>query len=183
MNSKFKDAKHNLISIIKLSSNNIESVMDYEHLEIIKDLAILYETSNEKDKKEIRNIIEITDNPLLLSISERISEIALNNYDKDLLRAALILHSIEDFRFDPRENIIYLSIILYVAEKLLMDKRDLFNSIEKISTTKAAEYLNEFINRPPSLQNLGSMGLETAKKNGITIFIQKKYPWENKKSL
>jgi hypothetical protein len=107
-------------------------------------------------------------------------QIAINSKHKELCYAAITLHSIEDFNWDPRENIIRLSIIWYVAEKLNIDPMQLFDSVASISSSKAAEYFQEFIKRPKELKSLNAMGLAIKKEGENISFVPKPPPWEKK---
>src|SRR5690606_16907380 len=80
-----------------------------------------YKTSNEFEREKFRNNIPNNSHLILLSISDSLAEKALNEKRNDLIKTALILHSIENFKYDPRENIIRLSIIWYVIEKLQLN--------------------------------------------------------------
>jgi hypothetical protein len=81
-----------------------------------------------------------------------------------------LLHSIEDFRLDPRENIARLSIIWFIAEKLKINPHQLFDLTSTISSTDASQYLQEFKNRSKQLKSLNAIGLIAKEKRAKQLF-------------
>ncbi|MFW0739749.1 hypothetical protein [Flavobacterium sp. T12S277] len=164
--------------IITLLNRSIDKINNSKVIYLIKKLAVTYENINQENRELVRKHVKDNQRILLLSISERIAEIAINNKDQDLPKVALFLHSLEDFKQDPRENIIYLSIIWYVCEKLSLNSLELFSAIALLSSSKTKQSILEFAKRPTALKNLNAMGLMATKKNGKIIFEQKRAPWE-----
>jgi hypothetical protein len=178
MNNQVNIAVEDIDSIINLLSDNLQNINNSEIIYKIKKPISLYEKFGTEDKELFRKHIKNSQRLSLLNISELIAETALNSKDKDLAKIALYIHSIEDFKYDPRENIIYLSIIWYVCEKLSINPIELFSKVASLSSPQANKFILEFVERPTSLKNLNAMGLMASKENGKIIFEQKKAAWE-----
>ncbi len=116
-----------------------------------------------------------------LTISETFSELAYNERKETYIQVALILQSIEDFRWNPRENIIYLSIIWHVILSMNADQAKLFKNMIAISSNKAALYLQEFYDRPPEMKSISTMGLKIIIKNSKIKFTMTTPPWMRSK--
>ncbi|THU38461.1 hypothetical protein FAM09_17490 [Niastella caeni] len=115
----------------------------------------------------------------LLSMSEILSEEAYNHKSEAYLEAALILHVIENFKWDARENSIYLAVIWYVAKKLGIDAKKLFNKVVDFSSAESGKHLLEFVNGPDYIKDLRSMGLKaTLDSNDKISFEQLPPPWK-----
>lgn len=162
----------------KLIVNAINNNIDFD-MQSVKKLIEIYLESDENKKKEIREeVYTLKCNLKILSISEQLSELAYTLKSIQFIEEALILHSIEDFRWDPRENLIYLSIIWFVSKELSLNSFELFEACALKSSTQTAEYILEFANRPQAMKSLSAMGLEANKKDGEIVFEQKKAPWQ-----
>jgi hypothetical protein len=135
--------------------NNLPGALDKDFI----NLARFYLGTNDTNRDEIRS--KIPDDTLLLIIgfSDRMATLADRNKDEKYLLFALAAHSIEDFRFDYRENIIRLSLVNHITEKLGVDAVHLFKNISNISSKRTAEYLTDFLNRPPELKQIGTMNI------------------------
>lgn len=144
----------------------------------VKRLADIYTKGDEIERGTIRKEIVDTKCSLkILSLSEGLAELAYNEKKHEYIEIALTLHSIEDFSFDPRENIVYLSVIWFVMEYLKVDKTKLFDDVIKISSHKASLYLQEFYSTPPEMKSIKTMGLKAVVKNSKIIFELKAPPW------
>lgn len=120
-------------------------------------LAQLYINGTNKQRQEIRD--SISDDMLLLVIgfSDRMAIIAERKQDKTYLNYALVAHSIENFRYDFRENVFRLALVNHVCEKLNCNPSEIFQFIASISTTDASKRLLGFLGRPPETKSLKAM--------------------------
>lgn len=166
--------------------DKIESFKQQLHLDIgqlsDEQLSVIVDTSKQfatdaKFRNELVATIKDEERLLLLSISGRLAEEAYNHKSKDYIEAALILHLIENFKWDIRENIIYLTIIWHVAKELGMDPRQLFTKAVMISSEEAGKALTNYLDRPDN--TLDAMGLQAIvnSDNKIT-FEQLPPPWQ-----
>lgn len=139
----------------------------------IQKLADWYTKIEEDQRAFARNSISNTKSNLkILNFSVYLSEMAYNEKQERHILTALILQSIEDFRWDPRENIIYLAIVWHVIQYLNLDAKTVFDKIISISSENAKSYLNEFYNRPAELKSLKAMGLKAVVKDSKILFEQ-----------
>ncbi len=145
---------------------------------IVNDLIYHYVKIDDFEREIVREEVYILKcNLKILSFSELLAEKAYNEKDEEFLINALLLHSIENFRWDPRENFIYLSIIWYVAQSLKIDTDLLFENVIKISSKEAGSFLHEFIRRPKALKSLKAMGLKALIIDSKISFEIIKPPW------
>ena len=130
-------------------------------------------------RNDLMAAIEDGERLRLLSMSERLAEEAYNRKSEAHLEAALILHLIEDFKWDARENSIYLAVIWYVAKKLGIDAKKLFNKVIEFSSAGSGKHLLAFVNGPDYVKDLRSMGLKaTLDSNDKISFEQLPPPWQ-----
>jgi hypothetical protein len=123
------------------------------------NLASYYLESTNINREKIRSILPDDTLLLIIGFSDRMCILADRNKDKNYLLYALAAHSIEDFRYDYRENIIRLALIYHVAEKLGLDSNLLFNEISSISSQRTVGYLTDFLNRPSELKRIDVMNI------------------------
>ena len=130
-------------------------------------------------RNDLMAAIEDGERLRLLSMSEILAEEAYNRKSEAYLEAALILHLIEDFKWDARENSIYLAVIWYVAKKLGIDAKKLFNKVIEFSSAASGKHLLEFVNGPDYVKDLRSMGLKASLDSNDKIsFEQLPPPWQ-----
>jgi hypothetical protein len=77
--------------------------------------------------------------------------------DPDLLFESLVAHAVEDFRWDPRENLMRLALVHHSAGKLGVDSAALFARVADMASPRAAEYLR---GPPLSLESCGYTEVE-----------------------
>jgi hypothetical protein len=130
-------------------------------------------------RNDLMAAIEDGERLRLLSMSEILAEEAYNRKSEAYLEAALILHLIEDFKWDARENSIYLAVIWYVAKKLGIDAKKLFNKVIEFSSAASGKHLLAFVNGPDYVKDLRSMGLKASLDSNDKIsFEQLPPPWQ-----
>jgi len=168
------------MATIEYTKQLISLIIDTDfNFENVKRLVDIYREDVETEREIIRReIVDTKCNLKILSLSEVFSELAYNEKKQEYIEMALTLQSIEDFSWDPRENIIYLSIIWYVIEYLKVDRTQLFESVIKISSNKAALYLQEFYDRPSEMKSIRTMGLKATVKNSKIVFEMNTPPWQ-----
>jgi hypothetical protein len=107
----------------------------------------------------------------LLSLSAFMAEKAISTKDPVWVRAALLLHIIEDFRKDFRENIRYLVLIAYASKKIGVDIAEVVESLAPLASDRARSRMNEFAYRDEGLNDLQSFGVKAVKVNDETHFV------------
>lgn len=158
---------------------NIFCLLDdcYIDKKTISSLINNYANISEAERIILRDSVPMEDRLTILSITEKLATLAYKYKDCDYLIAALTLISIEDFKWDERESIIYLSIIWFVSEKLKCNSVDLFNKIISVSSKDGTASFNNFLNRDSSLKSLKAMRLRAIEDNDNITFEQIPPPW------
>lgn len=165
--------------IRQLLDGIIQSEVDKTDFSDLWKLVDAYERMEEVQREFVRNeIYHAKCNLKILSISEYLSQIAYNEKKEQFVQTALTLHSIEDFKWDPRENTIYLSIIWFVLHYLELDAAVMFDRVMAMSSAHAAFCLNEFYNRPAALKSLEAMGVKVVVNNAGIIFEPDTPSWQ-----
>lgn len=106
----------------------------------------------------------------LFSLSGWMAEAAINEENEILVRGALILHLLENFRLDYRENIRYLILIAFAANELGFEFAAIADPLMYMASPQAKQYLSEFSNRDIGLNKLSSFGIKGEKIDGIFRF-------------
>lgn len=121
------------------------------------DLAEIYAAADANEREAIRASVLDDGRLLLLGFSDRLAIVAERTANPDLLLLALVAHSIEDFRYDERENICHLALVNHVAEKLGARPSALFEQAAQLSSAQGAAALKRFNDRPKPLKSLRAM--------------------------
>ncbi|WP_306353282.1 hypothetical protein [Flavobacterium sp. '19STA2R22 D10 B1'] len=168
--------KKRIIDIMSVFKEREISFIDVEQIVIINDL---FKNLSNEQRENIREDIKEDERLKILAFTEKLSVKAYETENISYLITALILISIEDFKWDSRESLIYLSIIWFVSEKIKSDSLGLFNEVINLSSEEGKRILLEFVSRNKQLKSLRAMGLKsTIKKNSIS-FDQIVPPWMN----
>ena len=135
----------------------IISQTDYSLLNI-HDLTGQYLAANANKRKFIRNSFNDDASWNLILQSRVLAVEAVRQQDYDLVKKGIILHSIENARYDLRDNIIRLSLLYNSGKKLKEDPDILFREIAKISDSKIKNVLLSFPKRTPENKSITAMG-------------------------
>lgn len=173
------DVVEKLRTIINKYSRN-RSKISAVILQSLKEVIQNYKLTSDDRRDKIRKELTQNERRSLLMISDYCASIAINNKDEEMLQTAVILHSIEDFEWDPRENIIRFSILWHISEELKNDSVQLFHNAASISSPKGSEYFNEFLNRSKKMKSLKAMGLSVISDGNRISFAPIPPPWERK---
>lgn len=106
----------------------------------------------------------------LLTLSGFMAEAAINTKNGSLIKGALILNVMENFRKDYRENIRYLVLIAFAGNELGVNFFSVVNSVIYIASSQAKQHLVDFSVRDVGLNRLSSFGIEGEINNGIFRF-------------
>ena len=134
-------------------------------------LAKAFEELSGLERLEVIGSMRSTDANKLLSLSAFMAEKAIDSKDPLWIKAALLMHLIEDFKVDHRENIRYLVLISYSAKKIGADFFQLVNSIISFSSDRARSRLREFLSRDETLNELSSFGVKEIKVDHESRFV------------
>lgn len=89
---------------------------------------------------------------VMLVYCVRMAVLCVRSRDENLLFLALVAHAVEDFRWDPRDNMVMLALVHHSAGKLGVDSAALFARVAAMASNGAAEYLRR---APLSLASCG----------------------------
>jgi len=115
-------------------------------------LVELYVASTPAERADIRDAGTLEQYRVFLTFCDRMVVLAVRSKDEGLLFQSLVAHAIEDFRWDPRENLMRLSLVRRSAEKLGVDDRALFRRVAAMASPVAARYLSE---QPLAIEAMG----------------------------
>jgi hypothetical protein len=104
-------------------------------------LVALYVTSAPDERAGIRSAGTLDQYRVMLAFSDRMAVLSVRTGRAKLLFDGLVAHAIEDFRWDPRENLLRLALINHSANKLGVDSGTLFARAAELASPDAADYL------------------------------------------
>lgn len=107
----------------------------------------------------------------LLTLSGYIAEAAIDKGDKTILNTALMLHVIEDFRIDYRNNIQYLVLINFAAIRLNVELGLIARPLINLGSARASLQLANFLNRDQELNELQKFGVLADDSSGSFRFV------------
>lgn len=173
------DAVHQLANLEALAPTLTEQppVSDFDRG--FAELARVYLTATPPDRAQIRDAAA-AHAALLWTCSIRCCEAALSTKQPDWIIWALLAHSIEDFRADPRENQIRLAAAWYTAKQLKLRPEEMFAQAQRCSSERGVTQLSEFAARPEPLKSLRVMGSEVVREGTRFIFRQIPPPWKRR---
>ena len=134
----------------------------FEPFDKALSLTKCFEALSEPDKLRVQDALHPLIGPKLLTLSGFMAEAAINRHDRAFIRAAIVLHVIEDFRTDYRDNIRYLVLVAHAAEKLGVDFHKVTESVSEIASARARSLLSDFLLRADGSNRLASFGVKEA---------------------
>ncbi|MBP7662350.1 MAG: hypothetical protein V9E91_09015 [Burkholderiaceae bacterium] len=134
------------------------------------DLTKLFAKLTDADRMIIQNVIDTKLSRKLLSLSGYFAEYAVNEKDAQWIKAALILHIIENFKFDPRENIRELVLIKFSAKKIDADIDDIIASITFLESNTAPISISQYMSKLETSNTLSDFGIMESLVDGKFIY-------------
>lgn len=134
-------------------------------------IATSFAQSTEKDRNRLLEAISSSLTMKLLGLSGFMAETAVNSHDESLIRSAVLLHIVEDFRKDYRENYRYLVLIAHASKMLGVDLKSIVASVEEVASERAGRYLRDFVSRDDDLNKLESFGIRADIAEGVFRFV------------
>jgi hypothetical protein len=107
----------------------------------------------------------------LMGLSGFLAEAAVNTDDESLIRAAILLHVIEDFRVDYRENYLRLALVAYASKMIDVDLKPVVMSVDYFASERAKKYLRDFVSRNDDLNRPESFGIKVEITDGLLRFV------------
>lgn len=142
-----------------------------EAIEKGRSLALSFE---QLDRAERDRLIGGLSAPLggkLLALSGFMAEAAINSNDGSLLHSAVVLHVIEDFRKDYRENIRYLVLLFNASKVLGIDFAAVARNVASMASERGRKCLLDFASRDEALNRLGSFAIKAEVVDGVFRFV------------
>jgi hypothetical protein len=121
--------------------------------------------SLEERDKIVETLPDVLDMKLL-ALSGFMAEAAINTRNALFIKGALVLHLMENFRQDYRENIRYLVLIDFAADELGINFSLAADSLMNMASAQAKVHLNDFLGRDKGLNKLSSFGIKGEMING-----------------
>lgn len=142
-----------------------------EPIEIGRFVSASFEHASKSERGRLLAAVQPALAMKLLGLSGFMAEAAVNSRDESLIRSAILLHVIEDFRSDYRENYRYLVLIAHASKLLGVDLKSIVASIEGVASERAGKCLGDFVSRDDSLNRLDSFGIKAEIDGGVFRFV------------
>ena len=123
-------------------------------------LASAFEQLTPEERLKLIPLITPEMSQKLMGLSSFMAEAAINQRDTSLIRSALLLHVLEDFRKDYRENYRYLILLDYAARDLGIDFKAVIETTLPLASVHATVRLTGFAARDEETNQLASFGLK-----------------------
>ena len=140
-------------------------------VENIRDLTESFRQQDEQGRLLVQDCISGKTGLVLIDYSIDAAEEAINTKDKNWLTVAILIHIIEDFRYDYRENILRLYLIEYAAWKLDADMLVILNTLKNITSPASYSRLESFFKDKLGERALKFSGLKVIIEEGKTKFV------------
>ena len=134
-------------------------------------LSKAFEQLSEDERHQILSLIQPSLAMKLLALSGFMAEAAINNKDISLIRSAIIMHVLENFQNDYRENIRYLVLVAFAIKKLGIDFHSITSTVLPLASDRSKNSLINFLGRVDDLNNLSSFGIREEIVEGTFRFI------------
>lgn len=127
---------------------------------------------SESEKSELVSSVSAEVSKKLLAFSAFFAELALATSEMRWIKGAIVLHVIEDFRKDYRENFRYLVLVAYAAKNIKADFAGVVQSVIESASNRARSYLDDFVGRDQELNELEKFGIKVELVNNQPRFVQ-----------
>lgn len=138
----------------------------------VLDFTESFERLSESEKAGLVSYVSDEVAKKLLAFSAFFAELALATSEMRWIKGAIVLHVIEDFRKDYRENFRYLVLIAHAAKSIQADFSGVIQSVIGSASNRARDYLNDFVGRDQELNELDKFGVKVEVVNSQPRFVQ-----------
>ncbi|MCW8128687.1 hypothetical protein [Microbulbifer halophilus] len=139
-------------------------------LEDVSEFIDFYFHASKDEKSTITSLIQGKIGLTLISYSGEMSAMAIDTNEERWLEKALMLHIIEGFKFDYRENIRRLVFINHAANRIGVELFPLAKNLFNFASNDVEKRLLEFFDRPQELNSLNIYGMQEVKVKNKTKF-------------
>lgn len=133
--------------------------------------AELYAEISSEDRCSVSKEVSAQLGRKLLSVSGFMAEKAINTHDGKWVRGALLLHLINDFRDDYRDNFRYLVLVDYASNKVGVSMGGMIDSVIPFASNRSRGFLRDFSQRDGKLNELASFGVREDVVDGTSKFV------------
>ena len=167
-----------LTTLVDLSQRLHRSrTLDYNLLSIpceldqdIRSLTHWFITGKDAERELITSAFNDSHSMTFIVFSERMASLAVRSSSREILVAALVAQIIEGWRFDPRDNVLRLSLVHHSAVKLGIDPNQLFDEASRYASHEISAHLKAFINRKPDKLRIRAMGYKESSDEGGFLY-------------
>ncbi len=125
-----------------------------------------YEQANSKEREGIRKEWDFGKKWKYPNQSTLANELNDALSSEERIKASLIYDSIEDFKYDGRENLVGLCIAYHSALEANLDPKLLFEDVAKISSDRVAVFIRQFLSRTDEDRSLKAFLLKKVVVDG-----------------
>ena len=124
--------------------------------ELCDALTRLYAAADDTTRTAIRGAGTAEQLRLMLPFADRMAILAVRANDPAGITCGLLGHAIEDFRWDPRDNLRSLSLLFHSATKLGIDAAARFREVARLASPSGKKYFLDFADSPTSITAMGA---------------------------
>lgn len=124
----------------------------------ISELINVFMQAAHDERLRMINNMQGENSGFLFAFGERMAALAVREHSGQRLLEGLVALVLEDYKFDPRDNIVCLAPLYHSAVKIGVDPVSLFTKATSYAKNEAADAIAHFPSRPPELRSLESMG-------------------------
>lgn len=130
-------------------------------------IARSFESSSFEERRSILDVVDPGLSVNLISLSGFLAEVAVNIKSEDVIRVALVLHVIEDFTGDYRDNLRVLVLVFNSSWNIGVDFKSVVLSLISMCSERSRVALNDFLLRGEGLNRLSAFGVKEEVVNGV----------------
>lgn len=138
----------------------------------VLNIAKAFEQLSPQERASFINQLSSDAAKKVLSFSAFFAEMAIATGESEWLRGAVLLHLIEDFRRDYRENYRYLALVAYSANQINARLNAIIQDLLPFSSSRSRAGLEDFMARDESLNDLEKFGVKCSTVDGQPRFVQ-----------
>jgi hypothetical protein len=132
---------------------------DRTAVEAATSIAGVFLQSSIQERVDLESVITSTISRKLFALSGFVAEEAVTEKDPSLIETAVLMHLVEGFTLDYRENYRYLVLIVDAAKRVGTNLNDVLSKLEPLANDLSKQALQGFARRDQSLNILESFGI------------------------
>ena len=140
-------------------------------LERLSELAQAYEQLSSDGRREVFGVISKGVGMKLIALGSLSAERAIDTDNIAWIRYGILLHVMEGFRDDYRENFRHLIFLYHASQRLREDFQFICHNTYHLANEETCHRLDEFCSRDPSLNQLKAFGMKAVKVDNRTRFV------------